>query len=225
MTTIDTTIDTTIATTEMCINSLNYKHFINSINPEHMEIVGEPNILSSVLKDKFIWFSVKVLNKMNGKVNPTFILLRGNSVAILVIIVNKGKEYILITEQLRAPTGSNRFESVAGMMDNDNNPRIVATKEIEEETGIVVTEKDFNELGSYYTSPGITEEEMFCFYVLREMNDNQFKELTDKLYGTGDDEVIRLHLIPATWNKVLETKDGKLIASFAMYENMKFHIV
>jgi 8-oxo-dGTP pyrophosphatase MutT (NUDIX family) len=216
-------VDEKAAEEELYKKSTNKKRFHESINPEHMEVIEE-NLISCGAGGRFSYLCTKVLNKMNKKINPTFVLLRGNSVAILIIITNidDGKKYILITEQLRAPTGGNCFEAVAGMMDDKNNPMLAASEEIKEETGIVTDDHKIIFLGEYYTSPGIMEEMMKCYLMESSMNTKKIEELTDKhkLHGDGSDfESIRLHIIPATWEEVMKTKDGKLIASFAMYKN------
>ena len=203
--------------------SINKKRFRESINPKHMEIIEE-TLISCGAGGRFSYLNARILNKMNKKINPTYILLRGNSVAILVIITNSGngEKYILVAEQLRAPTGRNCLEAIAGMMDHNGDPKFVALEEIKEETGIVPKKEDITYLGEYYTSPGILDEKMECFLMETSMDTKKIEELTDKykLHGDGSDfESIRLHIIPATWEEVRKTKDGKLIACFAMYKN------
>lgn len=208
---------------ELYKKSTNRKRFRESINSDNMEIIEE-TLISCGAGGRFSYIKAKILNKMNKKTNPTYILLRGNSVAILVIITNSddGTQYILITEQLRAPTGGNCLEAVAGMMDHNGDPKFVALEEIKEETGIVAKKEDITFLGEYYTSPGILDEKMQCYLMKTSMDTKKIEELTDKykLHGDGSDfESIRLHIIPATWEEVKKTKDGKLIACFAMYKN------
>ena len=203
--------------------SINKKRFRESINPKHMELIGE-QLISCGAGGRFSYLKADISNMMNKKTNSTYILLRGNSVAILVIITNSddGTQYILITEQLRAPTGGNCLEAVAGMMDHNGDPKFVALEEIKEETGIVAKKEDITYLGEYYTSPGILDEKMQCYLMETSMDTKKIEELTDKykLHGDGSDfESIRLHIIHATWEEVMKTKDGKLIACFAMYKN------
>ena len=83
--------------------STNRKRFRESINSDNMEIIEE-TLISCGAGGRFSYIKAKILNKMNKKINPTYILLRGNSVAILVIITNSddGTQYILVIEQLRA---------------------------------------------------------------------------------------------------------------------------
>jgi ADP-sugar diphosphatase len=201
--------------TDTCFGSTCYKNFVASVKPADMEIKSL-TVRDSVLKGRFNWLEGEVLNKMSGKVNKTFMLLRGDAVAILVLIVNKSQNYILVTEQLRAPTGGIRHEAVAGMMDDDGVASGVAIKEMEEETGIVVKPDELFEIGSYYSSQGIMDEKIRCFFMRRDMDDAQLAELTSKLRGEGDFEAIRLRLIPATWSEIFKTQDAKLISCYAM---------
>jgi 8-oxo-dGTP pyrophosphatase MutT (NUDIX family) len=204
--------------TEFCVASTCYKNFVASVKPADMEIMSL-TVRDSVLKGRFNWLEGEVLDKMSGKVNTTFMFLRGDAVAILVLIVNKSQNYILVTEQLRAPTGGIRHEAVAGMMDDDGVASGVAIKEMVEETGIVVKPDELFEIGSYYSSQGIMDEKIRCFFMRRDMDDAQLADLTSKLHGEGDFEAIRLRLIPATWTEIIKTQDAKLISSYAMYQD------
>jgi hypothetical protein len=105
------------------------------------------------------------------------------------------------------------------MMDDDGVASGVAIKEMEEETGIVVKPDELFEIGSYYSSQGIMDEKIRCFFMRRDMDDAQLAELTSKLRGEGDFEAIRLRLIPATWSEIFKTQDAKLISCYAMYQD------
>ena len=203
-------------TNENVTNSTCYKKFVESVKSTAMEI-QELTVRDTVLNGKFNWLEGKVLNKMSGKVNPTFMLLRGGAVAILVIVSHRGQNYFLVTEQLRAPTGGIQMEAIAGMMDDQGNPFGVAVQELNEEAGIKVTAADLTKLGSYYSSQGIMDEEVTCFFMHKEMNDSEIDELTSKLRSADEFEAIRIKMIPATWTSALTTRDAKLISSYAMY--------
>jgi ADP-sugar diphosphatase len=217
-TTVASATTTPPTITETCVASTCYKNFVASVKPADMEIKSL-TVRDSVLKGRFNWLEGEVLNKMSGKVNKTFMLLRGDAVAILVLIVNKSQNYILVTEQLRAPTGGIRHEAVAGMMDDDGMASGVAIKEMDEETGIVVKPDELFEIGSYYSSQGIMDEKIRCFFMRRDMTDAQLTDLTSKLHVKGDFEAIRLRLIPATWAEIIKTQDAKLISCYAMYQD------
>jgi 8-oxo-dGTP pyrophosphatase MutT (NUDIX family) len=197
-------------------NSTSFQNFVSSVVDSDMEI-RSLTVRDSVLKGRFNWLEGEVFNKMSGKTCKTFMLLRGDAVAILAIVSNKGTEYLLVTEQLRAPTGGIRREAIAGMIDHEGTPSGIALQELYEEAGIKATKDDLIELGYYYSSQGIMDEKIRCFFMKREMTDEQLSELTSKLRGEGDFEAIRIRLIPATWSAVFATHDAKLIASYGMY--------
>lgn len=202
-----------------------FKNFVDSINPDHMS-VESMEVRDSVLNGRFNWLSAKVENKMSGKVNSTFMLLRGDAVAVLpiVTVVEDNKEYIIATEQLRAPTGMNQIEAVAGMMDDNGSVVGQAIVELKEETGIKVEPSELIELGYYYSSQGIMDEKIHCFFFRKCLTQVEFYELFDKIYGDGEFEAIRLRLMPATWETVLGTHDAKMISAFSMYQEHLKHI-
>lgn len=201
-------------------NSTCYKKFIASVVPEEMEI-RSITVRDSVLGGRFNWLSAEVHNKMSGKVNPTFIFLRGDAVAILAFIHNSdtNQKFIIVTEQLRAPTGGYRLEAIAGMMDDAGSASGQAVQELQEETGIKINDEQLKFLGSYYSSQGIMDEKIQCFYFTKSMTSSEIEEMTTKMYGEGDFEAIRLRLINADWNSVISTQDAKLISSYSMYCN------
>lgn len=57
------------------------------------------------------------------------------------------------------------LEVPAGMIDENGNFIGVAAKELQEETGIIVKEENLNFLGSFYSSPGGSDEEVLMYFV------------------------------------------------------------
>lgn len=77
----------------------------------------------------------------HGKRVPGIVFMRGGAVAVLVILVCKGQRWALCTRQPRVPAGMSAFlEIPAGMLDGSGNFSGVAAKELEEETGIKITD-------------------------------------------------------------------------------------
>ncbi|KAL7813071.1 hypothetical protein V8C26DRAFT_406186 [Trichoderma gracile] len=84
-----------------------------------------------------------------GETLPAAALLRGPSVAMLVMLVpddappESDERYVVLTVQPRIPVGSLSFvELPAGMVDGSGNFKGVAAKEIEEELGITIHEDE-----------------------------------------------------------------------------------
>lgn len=78
-----------------------------------------------------------------------------------MVIVND--KYLLLTKQFRVPVGKWLEETPAGMIDEEGHFVGVAAKELKEETGLLIEEKDLLKLGSFYPSPGGSDEEILTF--------------------------------------------------------------
>lgn len=91
---------------------------------------------------------------------------RGDGVVIL--LYNKETQEIIFTEQFRMPVYMNKkqdamlWEACAGMLD-DNDPTTAILKEIEEETGYRLAEKDIEKIFEAYSSPGAMTELLHYF--------------------------------------------------------------
>jgi len=72
---------------------------------------------------------------------------------------------MVLTKQFRVPIGQYLIEAPAGMIDEEGNFVGVAAKELKEETDIEVSEKNLKFLGSYYSSPGGSDEEVLLYFV------------------------------------------------------------
>lgn len=90
-----------------------------------------------------------------GETLPSGCLLRGPSVAMLVMLIpddvppDSDERYVVLTVQPRTPAGSLTFvELPAGMVDGSGNFKGVAAKEIEEELGITIREDELTCLSS-----------------------------------------------------------------------------
>lgn len=79
------------------------------------------------------------------------------SVGILPIY----KENVLIIRQYRHALGTYEYEIPGGTVDNNEIPENTAIRELSEETGFVTDKIEF--LGSYYPSPGSSNEETFLY--------------------------------------------------------------
>ncbi len=89
---------------------------------------------------------------------------RGNGAAVL--LYNKESGTVILTEQLRIPTYFNGnpsgmlIEVCAGLLD-DNDPETAIKKEIEEETGYLLS--DVEKVMDLYMSPGSVSEILYLF--------------------------------------------------------------
>jgi len=133
--------------------------------------------------------------------NITFI--RGDSVAILILVkvlnkdVKKDKEYVLLCEQNRLPIGKKAREIPAGMMDAEGNIVSVVLKEVKEETGIDIKHKnELQNLGSYFASPGGSDEAIHLFAWSTAISEAEFDEKQSRIYGLAEEnEEIKLSFV------------------------------
>jgi len=84
-----------------------------------------------------------------GRVIPSIVFMRGASVGMLIVITceEDKRQYTVLTVQPRVPTGKYALEELpAGMLDASGSFVGAAAKELQEETGIIVKEKDLIDL-------------------------------------------------------------------------------
>ena len=172
----------------------------------------------------FVKVSVDAIDlRTNKKIMSNIAFIRGDSVAILIVVKVKptasheddeATEYVLLCEQMRLPTGGRRKEICAGMVDANGNINSVVLKEVEEETGFKI--KNTNELfslGSIYPSQGGCDEEVFLYAWTTTITEKEFIEKSTKIHGNEDEgEEIKLHFIPMSTLKstgLKEIKDAK----------------
>lgn len=81
----------------------------------------------------------------------------GDTDAVAIVAVHDG--CLLLIEQHRVPAGRACLELPAGLVGDEGEPEdalVAAARELEEETGYRAS--GFEELGSFYSSPGLTSE-------------------------------------------------------------------
>jgi ADP-sugar diphosphatase len=193
-------------------------NWLNKFNPQQIQ-------LNSVTVTDINWFSAKPEpNKLgfvkcvvdaidvnsNKKIVSNIAFIRGNSVAILIIVkianpkTRKGKsnsseketEYVLLCEQMRLPVGERKREICAGMTDAEGNI-VVALKEVKEETGLVIKHvSELVSLGSIYPSPGGCDEEIHLYSWTTTVTPEEFDEMQAKVFGNPDEyEEIKLSFV------------------------------
>ena len=124
------------------------------------------NIHSKALKHQSI-FSVYQVNfnftKNDGAQSNDLthhIIEKGPAVAILIYDTELAS--LVLVKQLRTATMTSITEIVAGVMDPGETPEVAAKREILEEVGYNV--KQLKPIFSFYTTPGIINEEIYFFY-------------------------------------------------------------
>lgn len=90
----------------------------------------------------------------------SFIRIRPG-VCILPLIGDEGEPQTVLIRQFRPATGSMQVELPAGAIDEGEQPRDTAARELAEETGYVASE--LVDLGAFHPSPGATAETIHLF--------------------------------------------------------------
>jgi 8-oxo-dGTP pyrophosphatase MutT (NUDIX family) len=129
--------------------------------------------------------------------------IRGDSVAILILVkvlnndLKKDKEYVLLCEQHRLPIGRKAREIPAGMMDAEGNIVSVVLKEVKEETGFDIKHRsELQTLGSYFASPGGSDEAIHLFAWTTTITESEFKKKQERMYGLSEEnEEIKLSFV------------------------------
>ncbi|ORX88830.1 hypothetical protein K493DRAFT_235441 [Basidiobolus meristosporus CBS 931.73] len=191
-------------------------------------------------KDKlgFVKMKVNAQLKASGKSVPGIVLLRGGSVSVLLILRAKQatssdpKEYVVLTVQPRIPVGSLSFtELPAGMLDDSGEFSGTASRELEEETGLVINHEELidmtelaytdQEIQGAYTSPGVCDEFIRLFLCIKDIDPEKLEEMQGKLTGLRDEgENITLKLVELDqlWKT---TADVKALSSLLLYQKLK----
>ena len=100
------------------------------------------------------------------------------------------EERFLMVRQRRTGNGSLSLEFPAGMLDADvDNPRGVAARELAEETGIDVAEGELFPLinKKLYSSAGASDEAIFYFGCIRELDAKEFEKIAGRKGGNPEE--------------------------------------
>ena len=111
-----------------------------------------------IFDGKILSLRVDTVALSNGIEATREVIEHGPAVAI-VPVDDKGNVHLV--RQYRKAVGDSLLEVPAGRMDQGEDPAEAAHRELGEETGLTAGKLDF--LGSYFTTPGFTDEEMHTF--------------------------------------------------------------
>lgn len=175
---------------------------------------------------RFIKFKAEVVDAY-GRPFAGVVFMRGGSVAILVILECEGDEYTVLTLQPRFPTGNFAFPEIpAGTLENDGSFAGGAARELEEETGIKITEDKLVDLtllaygnrfkGAFPTAGG-SDEFLRLFVFRQKVSMEYLKGLQGQCTGLAHEneqitlKVIRLADLP------FEVPDVKALSALMLY--------
>ncbi|MCK8520278.1 NUDIX hydrolase [Aquimarina sp. D1M17] len=136
-----------------------------------------------------------------------------------VLLYEENTEQIILIKQFRYPTieldGGWILEIPAGGIENGEDPKECAIREVYEETGYVVEHLEL--INSSYTSPGISNERMYLYFA--EVHEEQKKgKGGGNLLEDEDIEIYKLHI--SEIRKELQSgiiKDAKTIIALQWF--------
>lgn len=118
---------------------------------------------------------------------------------VAVILPLLDPQTILLIKNHRVAVGATLWEVPAGTLELGENPLDCAKRELEEETGYKGNK--FKPLADFYSSPGISNEKIFC-YVAEDLVKTQQKL----------DEREQIEVVPVAWGDALEMiRKGEII--------------
>ncbi|KAK9465852.1 hypothetical protein V1512DRAFT_240707 [Lipomyces arxii] len=178
-----------------------------------------------------------------GQHLPGIVLLRGQSVTILVLIYpeesvtvdgfDDSRAFAVLTVQPRiAGAIMTSVELPAGMLDptdtrdSSGGLSFTAQRELKEESGIEIGRHELQPLyttgGGVYMSAGLCDEQLQFFYVRKVMPQAEINELQGKFGGASDEaERITLQVVPFNDLISTATPDAKTLCAVALYHNLK----
>ena len=220
-------------------------NWLNKLNPQQIKVnsvtITDINWFSAKpdpIKLGFVKCTVDAIDvRSNKKIVSNIAFIRGNSVAILIIVKianpvkRRGKsnsseketEYVLLCEQMRLPVGERKREICAGMTDADGNIASVELKEVKEETGFDIKNvSDLVPLGSIYPSPGGCDEEIHLYSWTTTVTPEEFNEMQTKVFGNPDEyEEIKLSFVEINEFMTTTLKEiGDVKAECALFRHL-----
>lgn len=125
-----------------------------------------------------------------GKI-PPICFLKGSAVSVLICMEAEetGEKFLLLVKQRRICDGSIIYEHAAGMIDKDDSPLAVAVREVEEETGLKVSEEQVKLLHTnvLYPSTGTCDEAIYLFYCELKMPKNEIFAFNNQSTGVASE--------------------------------------
>ncbi|KAL4892199.1 hypothetical protein BDV59DRAFT_180277 [Aspergillus ambiguus] len=185
----------------------------------------------------------------SGESLPGSVFLRGGSVGMLLILQPddvplsvEEEKCAVLTIQPRIPAGSLAFAEIpAGMLDDSGSFAGGAAKEIQEETGLTISQEELIDMTSLvmqsaaprsgneemlqdavYPSAGGSDEFIPLFLCQKRMPRSDIEALQGRLTGLRQHgEKITLKLVPLKdlWREA--GRDGKTLAAWALYNGLK----
>ncbi len=189
---------------------------IRRILVKSMEIFGE-------IVD-FIKVKVEVFDQHGRPINGVAVL-RGGSVGMLVVLTCEGQDYAVVTVQPRLATGRFDFVEIpAGKVDDCDDVKVVAARELEEELKLKITPADLRNLSQLsghllgvYLSPGGCDEKITFLLYRKDVTRDELTSFEGRCTGLPEEgEQIILKVLPL--DDLWYIDDAKTVLACALFE-------
>ncbi|WP_319004432.1 NUDIX hydrolase [Halobacillus litoralis] len=137
----------------------------------------------TIYTGKIVQLNVDSVTLPDGKTSKRELIKHPGAVAVIAL-TEEGR--MVCVEQYRKPLEKSIVEIPAGKLEEGEDPKTCALRELEEETGY--TSEDLELVTSFYTSPGFADEIVHLYFT------DQIKPLDQQPDGDEDEFVERLEI-------------------------------
>lgn len=179
-----------------------FKQWKAKLNHNGLTVHGVEEVYTRHRHNGEVLFSLVLLDAHvpeGGKI-PPLCLIKGQVVSILICLIDEQTEerFLLMVSQRRICDGGLIYEHVAGMVDGEDDPKMVAIREAEEEAGIKLDPSEVISLNKngFFPSSGTCDEEIFFFFTERRMSrEDIMKYDANKLGMVYEHELTFTHIL------------------------------
>lgn len=176
-----------------------------------MDLIEKTSSKEIIYSGRIIDVELQKVVLPDGRMSKREIVRHSAAVAILAV---DDDENVYLVEQYRKPIDSLILEIPAGHVEEGEDPRDTAIRELREETGLIASEMTL--VNKFYSSPGFTDEIIY-FYVAK-----NFGQSTQSL---DTDEFINIKKVPfetlLSMVKDNTVIDGKTILAAYFYDSLR----
>jgi len=156
----------------------------------------------------------------DGNVRVNIVFCRSDAVAVFIVLKDREtqEKSVVLVEQLRVPAGQKLLEIPAGGIEGNEDPLETTVREIQEEVGLHIEQKDLRFMGRYFLSPGACNEKIFLYSCEIEMIEQEIKCFEGRLAGLHEEgEHIKVRLFPLNIFRGLGIRDAKTQLAYELY--------
>ncbi|MEK7090253.1 MAG: hypothetical protein AAB930_01575 [Patescibacteria group bacterium] len=209
--------------------NLDKRFKVKSLVFQHIDIRSASSLAERQVRN--IKFEAEVEDREGRHLHGS-VFMRGSSVAILVVLVCEGKEYTVIEEQARFPSGCFAFPEIpAGSMSDSTKDFVdVAVSELDEELGLKVAKENLVDMTQLvygdrwrgvFPSPGLCDEYLRIFLYKKNVTREFLDEFRGKAAGLEEENERIVSKVILLDDLVSEAPDGKTLSALALYKYLK----